>query len=97
MITNKTQRGMNYLAKSIEAARLNAAETQSELEIEVFEQTLVTIETKYSCWYIDYQPESSRFLIFRDEKFIVSRDSIGEALEYVFGKLPSRDLVLRKK
>lgn len=65
--------------------------------VDTQQETLFTVETKYHAWYIDYDRVADKYDVYKDEKFRVRRNSLGEALEYIFNTLGSCDLKVIKK
>lgn len=61
-------------------------------ELTTIEQpsTIATFEFKTCTYFIDYHPENGVYMVFRDEKWLLSFKTIGEALEYIFRKIAGR-------
>ncbi len=56
------------------------------------ESTLFMIEVKHSTWYVDYNNETGKYNVCKDEKFRCQRASLGEALAYIFNTLGTTTL-----
>lgn len=51
------------------------------------ESTIFTLETKNNCWFIDYDIDQKLpYKVSKDEKFIRSYETYGEALEYIMNR-----------
>jgi hypothetical protein len=50
-------------------------------------KTVTTIELRNTTWYVDFDKNNALpYRVNRDEFFIISKKTLGEALEYVFVK-----------
>jgi hypothetical protein len=64
---------------------------------ETAQETLFSIETGYHTWYVDYDRENDIYLVCKDERLRCTRDTLGEALEYIFNTLGGTSLKLIAK
>lgn len=50
--------------------------------------TVFSLETRNHTYYIDFDSQSQNYYIYCDEKYVGTRQTIGEAFEKIYTKLP---------